>query len=343
MRFMLTPKTFFIISLLWAGFFIKGPNVYAQTYTLDVQAENFYAAQVERIDSIRVMESTDKVRLRDYFVSYLLNNADLKWSFQLAMSRVTTYPLYYIVLFKDDILPQANRKTLEEIRKLRVLCHENDSCILKFIPTIRCKNEDLAILEKIYVTDDSILTLKKHQVVTRYEMKRKNFILSHLHFSKNYDLALKCWKSLELSNSQIDSIIIYGKEVKSYLTRNPDYDYWKHERTHLRSLLTETQYDRFLTQKHQFSAYRSAQSNWRILKEHDLVADMDSVRVIREATNFHLERSKLYDLYAYDDREKYMILSAELYRNFCPAAVRRANEITNNKSTSKNYQGSYTW
>ena len=340
---MLTKKTLIFVSLLWTGLFIKGPNVYAQTYTLDVQAENFYVAQVERIDSIRVMESTVKACLRDYFVSYLLNNADLKWSFQLAMSRVTTYPPYYIVLFKDDIFPQANRKTLVEIRKLRALCHENDSCILKFIPTIRRKNEDLAILDKMYVTNDSILALKKRQVVTRYEMKRKDFILSHLHFSKNYDLALKNWRSLKLSDSQIDSIIIYGKEIKSYLARNPGYDYWKHERTHLRSLLTESQYDRFLTRKHQPSAYRSAQNNWRILKEHNLVAGMDSVRVVREVTNYHLERSKLFDLYAYDDREKYMILSAELYRNFCPVAVRRANEVTSNKNTSKNYQGSYAW
>lgn len=340
---MLIKRILFIISLLWAGIWIKGPTVYAQTDTLDVQAESFYATQVERIDSIRVMESTDKARLREYFVSYLLNNADLKWSFQLAMSRVTTYPLYYIVLFKDDIILQANRETLMDIRKIHAICQDNDSCYRKFMPTIRRKNEDLAILEKMYVTNDSILTSKKRQVVALYEMKRKNFILSHLHYSKNYDLALKHWKNLELSISQIDSIIIYGKELKSYLTRNPDYDFWKHERTHLQSLLTESQYDRFLTQKHRSSAYRSAQGNWKILKEHGLVAGMDSVRVIREATNFYLERSKLFDLYFYDDREKYMTLSAELYRNFCPVAVRRANEITSNKNTSKNYQGSYAW
>lgn len=340
---MLIKKTLFIISLLWAGFSIKGLNVYAQTYTLDVQAENFYATQIGRIDSIRVMESTDKARLREYFISYLLNNADLRWSLQLAMNRVTTYPLYYIVLFKDDIILQANRETLKDIRKLHALCQESDSCYRKFMPTIRRKNEDLAILRKIYVTNDSILALKQHQVVNRYEIQKKNFILSHSHFSKNYDLALKHWRTLELSDSQIDSITIYGKELKGYLTRNPDYDHWKHERTHLRSLLTEKQYDRFLTHKHQPSAYRSAQNNWKILKEHNLVADMDSAQVIREATNFHLERSKLFDLYAYDDREKHMILTAELYRNFCPAAVRRANEITSNKNTTKSYQGSYAW
>ena len=76
------------------------------------------------------------------------------------------------------------------------------------------------------------------------------------------------------------------------------------------------------------------------MKKQDSNAGMDSAQVVRDVTNYHVERSKLFDMYAYDDREKYNLLAGELYRNYCPVAVRRVNEAINRE---KNYQGSYTW
>ena len=344
MRIMKKRKIFFVSCLLWVAGMFSSSILHAQTYTLDVQAEEFFASQLKRIDSIRVMDSADKALLREHFVCYLLNNADLKWSLQLAMSRVSTYPLYYLVLFKEDILLPANREIAKDIRELRALCNENDTCYRRFIPVIRRKNEDIALFKGIYVTNDSAFFIKQQQILAWYELQKKNFVLSHSHYSRNYDLVLKSWKRLDLNDQQIDSILAYGKELKSFLTRNEHYDFWKHERTHRRNILTENQYDIFLTLKHQPKSTQSAYYYWGVLKEKKLAAGMDSISTIREITNYYIERNKLFDLYAYEDREKYKALFAELYRNFCPVAVRRVNEVLNaEKNTQKIYQGTYSW
>ena len=211
MRIMKKRKIFFVSCLLWVAGMFSTSILHAQTYTLDVQAEEFFASQLKRIDSIRVMDSADKVLLREHFVCYLLNNADLKWSLQLAMSRVSTYPLYYLVLFKEDILLQANREIAKDIREIRALCNENDTCYHRFIPMIRRKNKEIALFKGIYVTNDSAFFIKQQQILAWYELQKKNFVLSHSHYSRNYDLVLKSWKRLDLNDQQIDSILAYGK------------------------------------------------------------------------------------------------------------------------------------
>ena len=171
-------------------------------------------------------------------------------------------------------------------------------------------------------------------------MQVKNFTSFHFHLSKNYDIVLKYRLPLQLTDSQTDSIVDCGKELKKYMIRNTNYDHWKHERTNLRKILSEKQYDMFLTFKHWSRSYQAGLYYWDALKKQDSNAGMDSAQVVRDVTNYHVERSKLFDMYAYDDREKYNLLAGELYRNYCPVAVRRVNEAINRE---KNYQGSYTW
>ncbi|WP_370866073.1 hypothetical protein [Bacteroides nordii] len=336
---MQTKKKNPVLLLLFAGLFY-GSFITAQTYSLDSQAEEFYVNQIQRLDSICTVSDSDKKILREYFVSYLLNNADPKWSFQLAMSHVTTNSLCYLTLFKDDMMLEVNRHTYQDILELQSLVSENDTCFDTFIPFIRHKNEELALLRSIYVTNDSLFTQKSRPILSRYDMQVKNFTSFHFHLSKNYDIVLKYRLPLQLTDSQTDSIVDCGKELKKYMIRNTNYDHWKHERTNLRKILSEKQYDMFLTFKHWSRSYQAGLYYWDALKKQDSNAGMDSAQVVRDVTNYHVERSKLFDMYAYDDREKYNLLARELYRNYCPVAVRRVNEAINRE---KNYQGSYTW
>lgn len=332
-----------VVFLLLAGFFFCIPDANGQRFTLDAQAESFYTESVRQLDSVRVMDTSDKARLRDFFTGYLCSNGDLKWSLQLAMSRVTDYPLYYFVLFKEDIIKLSNKWSDWDVRELRVEHHQPDSCIRELIPIIRRKNSGLAIFDKMYVLNDSLLQQKKEMLSTRYASRKRQFLMAHPHFSKNYDLVLRSSRALGLNEAQTDSIFCKGEEVRAYLSRNANYDFWKHERTHLKNILTIDQYDRFLTLKHLPKARQSAEDCWDKLKEFNAESGLDSIVVIRQVTAYHLERSKLFDLYAYDDSAQYNTLAAELYCSFCPPAVRRVNEMMNNKNSQKTYQGSYAW
>lgn len=329
-------------SLLF-GLLFCVPDATAQRFTLDAQAENFYAEKIRQLDSIRVLSRSDKAHLREFFTGHLYANADLKWSFQLAMNHVTDYPLYYFVLFKDDVIHRSRVLNNVDVRELRIDYYQNDSCIHHLYPFIKRKNIALALIEKMYVLNDSLLEQRKGVCLSKYAVRKREFLLSHPHLSKNYDLALESFKALGLSSGQIDSIFDKGKELRAYLSRNANYDYWKHERTHLRSILTNDQYDYFLTLKHLPKARQSAEHCWSQLKAFRAESDLDSLAVIRQVTEYHVERSKLFDLYAYENREQYNQLAAELYRSFCPPAMRRVNELTNNKNKQKTYQGSYAW
>lgn len=50
------------------------------------------------------------------------------------------------------------------------------------------------------------------------------------------------------------------------MIRNTNYDHWKHERTNLRKILSEKQYDMFLTFKHWSRSYQAGLYYWDALK-----------------------------------------------------------------------------
>ena len=159
--------------------------------------------------------------------------------------------------------------------------------------------------------------------------------------AKNYRLALvtKVQKAMSLTFEQYTAIKKKKKELDSILVVNPNFDYWKHERENLQQILNEKQFDIFLNFKNAWTACKEARGAWNELKERGLTEGYDSVRVVREIADYRLERLKLYDRYAYSDRQRYNELAAELYRNFCPNALRKLNGIWAVETKEKAYQG----
>lgn len=163
-------------------------------------------------------------------------------------------------------------------------------------------------------------------------------------YAKNYALALQTSvkEAMNLSTEQCLAIQIQKHELDSLLKEKPDYDYWKHERTHLLEILDEKQYDIFLGFKNIWYAYADARKAWKNIRERDLANGLDSIQVIKEIVDYKLERLKLFDRYAYDDRTKYDELARELYNNFCPNVLRMINEVIAVEQKEKTYQGNIT-
>lgn len=162
--------------------------------------------------------------------------------------------------------------------------------------------------------------------------------------AKNYALALQpsVREAMNLSLEQILAIQAQKYELDSILKENSNYDYWKHERTQLQEILNEKQYDVFLGFKNIWYAYADAQKAWKNMRKRNLTNGLDSVQVIQEIVDYRLERLKLFDRYAYDDRDRYDELAAELYNNFCPNALRMINEVLAVEQKEKTYQGNIT-
>lgn len=163
-------------------------------------------------------------------------------------------------------------------------------------------------------------------------------------YSQNYELALQpsVQNAMKLDSSQVLAIQIQKQELDSILKVKQDYDYWQHERTHLQTILSEKQYDIFLSFKNIWHAYADARKSWANIRKRNLAAGLDSAQVIQEITDYRLERLKLFDRYAYDDRAKYDRLASDLYNNFCPNALRMINEIIAVEQKEKSYQGNIT-
>ena len=157
----------------------------------------------------------------------------------------------------------------------------------------------------------------------------------------NYHLALylAAQKKYELTQEQNDALYVQLYQLDSILNKNPNYDHCEHERTHLQKILNEKQYDIFLGYKNISYALSDAQKAWKILKDRNLTEGYDSTEVVGTITDYRLERLKLFDRYAYDDRTKYDELAGELYRNFCPNALRLVNQIIDVEEKEKSYQG----
>jgi hypothetical protein len=159
--------------------------------------------------------------------------------------------------------------------------------------------------------------------------------------SYNYNLAIKNKDLIGINNVQLDSIIKDAVAINRVLDRRPGIATWGTELKTFNRVFSQKQMDDFLTIKNFGKAKRNAMVIWNVLKDNNMIADLDSATTINQLHSYYNNIERANDLYIESDSLKKSAL--EGVNIYAPLAMKRYWAFRKLNRTKNSYKGTYAW
>ncbi len=158
--------------------------------------------------------------------------------------------------------------------------------------------------------------------------------------TNGYVLALRCSKILSFTSAQEDSIIACALQINK-LKKLTEEDTWLIELKNFKNILNEKQLHDLLSQKNLTKSVNERDGCWKQAQEYGLTEGQDSVAVGNKLFSFFLNRNIAAD-YNEDNQKLRKEAIAEINNN-APLFYRQVKLFRSNKSTRKDFRGTFIW
>lgn len=300
--------------MLLAGIYLN-----AQTTKQESRIE-YFNEQMSKIKTQSQLSEEKKNEISKTFDQIGQTNPEkgLRRSYRIAVSEAIKDTAAIYQLFKEEIDAEVQAVYAEAIEEFRARYNLSDNDIKSINYLVYARSKELQMGYYLY-PDSIVKRVQKEQTINAKYRKRilitltKRGVKTDLY---SYCTVLDFRHELKLSPEQIHRIVLTGWKLWENHKTNPDFKLRYEEQLKIKALLTDIQYDNYLSLKVKESAERETQRSWNEMQKLDMATELDSIATCRQMLSYYVEREKInerYKIITNSDIEKEAQLDALRY------------------------------
>lgn len=301
-------------------------------------ARNYLDTQLAVLESIQALTVQEKQQFDNIFWEKWQEHEQKEIAFHEAMCETLTTEEHFKQYFKDDIDKRSWVIMNDDLIYFRQKQKLPESSITKIKPLLQQRSKETAYCEYRYFTDsqkrsDAIADVRNqyHDRISNVTIRNNSSGASH-----NLGLVLENREKLNLSQQQVDSIVVAAQAIRRLtkageITREKN-NCWLYERKFIMEHLREEQVIEFLYIRNFDHAKKNAEKIWAEMKEYNISSEYDSISTTEEIIEYQLAKESIKYIYM-DNAEELKELNNELYAEAYPEILKHLNVEKREKSS----------
>jgi len=291
--------------------------------TAQNQNQEFLNAQFLILDEVQQLMQAERDSMTIIFYEEFSISGIQDIAFNKAMLKTLTNFEYFEHYYSDVV---ANKKQFLYDYDLVFYSQKMglDDVSLGIIkPQLSKRAKELAICEACLIAYPELIEDCKEEVIEDYFDEISAVYIENVlkEASNDIRLVLQNRDWLNLSGSQIDSIVVAAQIIKKLTAENiisqKENNCWILEREFILQNLNEHQKSDFAFMRHAYYALNYSNNLWAEGKVYRMDFEYDSVQVLEDLFGYQVKWASLQYIY-YDEKEKMKVMEDSLYKDSYP-------------------------
>lgn len=289
-------------------------QLFAQSPEQDKQEKrrvDYFNQRMEQVPDGTNLSDAQKQEIKSVFLDLCKTSAEKgqKLLYRIAVNRIVKDTSLYYPIFKTELDPAIHRQYESAMNDLKIRFSLNENQLKAVSKQIHERSRLLQLGYFLYPENEEVKIANEKKIKAKYR-KRTTIILTKQGVKTDlfaYCPYLAFKKELGLTPEQIHLIILSSWDLMKQKQKKPNFDIKKEIHLLAKEIMTETQYDKYLSHKVASKTYNEIDKTWKQMKELNITADIDSTLAYRQLLSFYLERNKIqerYDIIPDSDTEK---------------------------------------
>lgn len=263
--------------------------------------EAYYQQQMAQLDSIKPVDPKRKKMMYNVFLN-LCNRPGIQnpvENFTEAMQYSIKDTIYYAALSRAQVHERASRKAASMVDQLQAEKKVDKQSANKVFHLYRERERQLAVVDLAYPANTPEKKKLKEQIISRFDSVMNGFVgykPADIPSTSYFASTIKNKKYFNLSDAQVDSLAKKAFELdktrKEYNEKSGfnRFNTTEYEITHLKQILTEDQFNKFLIIKNKQKAKNVALRYWQEIRMRNIDQGLDSAQTVRQMENYELAK-----------------------------------------------------